>query len=347
MLINPSRRLFLLLLLASLFFSGCSLFPSKTPVADQTATIAALTPTESPATPTALPPLAVLVVPVGADPSLAQQLEQTMKTLAETAEMRFQVRPSLNQNELSADMTIVAALSPDPGIAALALASPQTQFIGVGIEGLTAGENLSLIHAQAYDTQEMAFIAGFIAGVITPDWRAGILLPADQAEADLLLQAYGNGLHYWCGLCQPAYAPFVVYPQSAQVLNPSEPVAALSTVDTLINAGVTTIYIPDGVMTTAFLEYMAQKHIMMIGSGKPPEDVASLWVVSLQAGSPLAAFESIWLEALEDHGGGTIIVPLALANTEAGLLGGARQRVVNDMLEELSNGLIEPGLVPD
>lgn len=92
---------------------------------------------------------------------------------------------------------------------------------------------------------------------------------------------------------------------------------------------------------------MAQKLIMMIGSGEPPENAASLWVVSLQAGSPLAAFDSIWLEAMEGRGGGKIIVPLELAHTEAGLLGGARQRVVNDMLEELTNGLIEPGLVPD
>ena len=32
-------------------------------------------------------------------------------------------------------MTIVAVLSPDPGLAALAQAAPDTQFIGVGYEG--------------------------------------------------------------------------------------------------------------------------------------------------------------------------------------------------------------------
>ncbi len=323
MLINPFRRVFQILLLIGLLISGCTLFPSNTPPPDLTATFIALTPTESPVTPTPLPPLAVLVVPDGADPTLAEQLEQKMRTLAEAAEMRFQVRPSLNLNELSDDMTVVAVLAPDPGLSALASGAPQTQFIGVGIEGLTAGNNLSLIHAQTYDAQDLAFIAGFIAGVITPDWRAGILLPSDQTTAALLQQAYSNGLHYWCGLCQPAYAPFVVYPQSAQVLNPSDPVAALTPVDTLVNAGVTTIYIPDGVMSTELIEYIAQKHIMMIGTGEPPESAASLWVVSLQAGSPLGVFDSVWLEILAGRGGRDVIVPLALSNTEAGSIGGA------------------------
>jgi hypothetical protein len=347
MLINSFRRVIQIFLLIGLLISGCTLFPSNTPPPDLTATFTALTPTENPATPTPLPPLAVLVVPDGADTTLAEQLEEKMRTLTEAVEMRFQVRPSLTLNELSSDMTIVAVLAPDPGLSILASGAPQTQFIGVGIEGLNAGNNLSLIHAQAYDAQDLAFIAGFIAGVITPDWRAGILLPSDQTTAALLQQAYGNGLHYWCGLCQPAYAPFVVYPQFAQVLNSSDPVAALTPVDTLVNAGVTTIFIPDEVMSTQLSEYIALKHIMMIGTGNPSESAASLWVVSLQAGSPLGVFDSVWQEIMAGRGGLDVIVPLALSNTGAGLFGEARQRVVTEMLTELMNGLIDPGLIPD
>lgn len=347
MLMNSFRRVFQILLMLGLLTSGCTLFPSNTPPPDLTATFIALTPTESPVTPTPLPPLAILVIPDGADPTLAEELEQKMKALAEAAEMRFQVRPSLNLNELSKDMTVVTVLAPAPDLSILASGAPEIQFIGVGIEGLTAGNNLSLIHAETYEAQDLAFIAGFIAGVITPDWRAGILLPSDQTTAALLQQAYGNGLHYWCGLCQPAYAPFVVYPQSAQVLNPSDPVAALTPVDTLVNAGVTTIFIPDGVMSIELIDYIAQKQIMMIGTGEPSDSAASLWVVSLQAGSPLGAFESVWLETLAGRVGKDVVVPLALSNTGAGLLGEPRRRVVTEMLTELLSGLIDPGLIPD
>jgi hypothetical protein len=47
------------------------------------------------------------------------------------------------------------------------------------------------------------------------------------------------------------------------------------------------------------------------------------------------------------RGGRDAIVPLALSNTEAGLLGEPRQRVVTEMLTELMSGLIDPGSVPD
>jgi hypothetical protein len=85
----------------------------------------------------------------------------------------------------------------------------------------------------------------------------------------------------------------------------------------------------------------------MIGGGEPPASAAGLWVVSLEAGDLLGSFESVWQEVLKGHGGLDIEVPLQLADTGAGLLGEARQRVVMEMLVDFSKGLIDPGLVPD
>lgn len=347
MKMKSAGPLCLMVLISSLLLAACSLLPAKTPPADLTATAIALTPTAIPATPTPLPPLAILIVPDGADQVLADELEQEMKLLAEAGGMRFQVRPSLSGGDLTPDMKIVTALPPDPGLATLAQSAPDTQFIGVGIEGLNAGGNLSVIHARAYDGEDLAFIAGYIAGVITPDWRAGILLPADQANSALLLQAFSNGLRFWCGLCQPLYAPFIVYPQSAQINNPSDPVATLSTVDTLTNLGVTTIYIPSEVTTTALLEYIGQKQVRMIGTGTPPSSITNLWVVSLRSSDPIDSFSTLWDQVASGNGGVEIEIPLELAETGAGLLDAARQRVVNEMLVELSSGLIDPRLVPE
>ena len=138
--------------------------------------------------------------------------------------------------------------------------------------------------------KSLAFIAGYIAGVITPDWRAGILLPADQGQCHIAPSGIQQrfALLVWAvpaGIC-----PFVVYPQSAQITNPSDAVATLSTVDTLTNLGVTTVYVPGEVTTTALLEYIAQKQVMMIGTGNPPPGVANLWVVSLRTGNPIDSF---------------------------------------------------------
>lgn len=344
---KPATRAFVIYILGSLLFSACSLLPNKPDPAELTATAVALTPTRTPVTPTPLPPLAILVAPQGSDQTLAGELETSMKELSATGGMRFQVRPSLTTTELTPDMAIVAAIPPDPGLAALAQAAPETQFVAVGIDDIASGNNLSLIRSQSYGAESLAFIAGYIAGVITPDWRAGILLPADQASAASLLQAFSNGLHFWCGLCQPAYAPFVIYPQSARIADPADAVTSLSTVDTLSNMGVQTFYAPSEVSTTALLEYIAQKQAMIIGTSQPPASVAGQWVVTLRAGSPVGSFETLWVDLVDGKGGVTIDVPLELADTGSGLLDGSRQRVIRDMLVELSSGLIFPGLVPD
>lgn len=344
---KPATIAILISILGSFLFSACTLLPDKPDPLEMTATVVALTPTANPPTATPLPPLAILIVPQDADQTLANEVEATMKELASENRMRFQNRPSLSVAELTKDMAIVAAIPPDPGLTALAQTAPNTQFAAIGISGITTMDNLSLVQSQSYDPEELAFIAGYIAGVITPDWRAGILLPTDLATASMLLQAFSNGLHFWCGLCQPVYAPFVVYPQSAQVVNPSDAVSALSTVDTLRNVGVMTFYVPSEVSSIALLEYIAQKQAMLIGTSQPPSTVAGQWVVSLRSASLADSFEALWIDLVGGRGGITINVPLDLADTGSGLLGESRRRVVQEMLEELTNGVIFPGLVPD
>lgn len=345
--LKPEIRILIFCLIGILFFTACSIFPGKPEPSELTATAFALTPSAIPVTPTSLPPLAILIVPQTADQTLAVGMEQTMKELSSADGLRFQIRPSLSPAELTTDIKIVAALAPDPGLTALAQAAPEIQFIAVGIDSVEALNNLSVIRTHSFDGENLAFIAGYIAGVITPDWRAGILLPSDQTIASNLLQAFSNGLHFWCGLCQPLYAPFVAYPQSAQIVNPADAVSSLSTVDALRNMGVQTFYVPPEVSTTALLEYIAQNQALIIGTLPPPASVTGQWVVSLTAASPLGSFATLWAEIKAGKGAVTINVPLELADTGAGLLDEARQRVVREMLVELSNGLIFPGLVPE
>ncbi len=123
---KPAFYVLVVLLAGSLLFSACTLFPGKPDPAALTATAIALTPSVTPVTPTPLPPLAILIVPQGADQSLASGLENSMKELTTASGMRFQTRASLTTAELTEDMDIIVAISPDPGITALAQAAPTT-----------------------------------------------------------------------------------------------------------------------------------------------------------------------------------------------------------------------------
>ncbi len=86
---------------------------------------------------------------------------------------------------------------------------------------------------------------------------------------------------------------------------------------------------------------------MIIGTAQPPSTVTGQWVVSLRAASPVGSFETLWIDLVADRGGVVIDVPLELADTGAGLLDESRQRVIREMLAELADGLITPGLVPE
>ena len=83
-------------------------------------------------------PLAILVMPPDLDPTMYDLYQTTVYDLAQQAGFRFQVRNSLSELDLEPGLRVVIALPPDPGpgIAALAAAAPQTQFLAINIPDL-------------------------------------------------------------------------------------------------------------------------------------------------------------------------------------------------------------------
>ena len=83
-----------------------------------------------------------------------------MYDLTQTSGMRFQVRNTLSTAELAEPgLQVVVALPPDPGIAALAAAAPQVQFLAINIPEVAAGGNISVLGGNA-QTDVAAFLAG-------------------------------------------------------------------------------------------------------------------------------------------------------------------------------------------
>src|SRR5215207_5660132 len=99
--------------------------PTDTPIVPATAT----------ATPTV--PLAVLVLPADLDPDNSNLYQKTVYDLAQASGFRFQVLNSLTPETIEPGLQVVIVLPPDPGIAALAAAAAQAQFLAINIPGLT------------------------------------------------------------------------------------------------------------------------------------------------------------------------------------------------------------------
>ena len=145
--------------------------PTDTPIAPPTLTA------------TATIPLAVLVVPADLDPDTSNLYQKTVYDLAQASGFRFQVRNTLTPAELEPGLKVVIALPPDPGIAALAAAAPDVQFLTINIPDVAAGGNISVLGNNS-QSDISAFLAGYTAALITEDYRIGMIIPKDNAGRD-------------------------------------------------------------------------------------------------------------------------------------------------------------------
>ncbi len=134
----------------------------------------------------------------------SDQYQTLVYNLAQANGMRFQVRNVLTPADLAfegAALKVVIALPPDPGLAALTAAAPGVQFLAVGIPGLAAAPNLSSIGAAGLPVDQQAFLAGYIAGMVAPEWRVGILIPERYRRRRAAVRdAFTNGYHFYCGI---------------------------------------------------------------------------------------------------------------------------------------------------
>jgi hypothetical protein len=279
----------------------------------------------------------VLVAPPATDPALESLLDE----LAAAAGLRFEARSMLTAAQLTADLSIVVALPPDPGLAELAAAAPQTTFLGVGIPDLRPAANLSVIGAPGAD--ERGFLAGYIAAAVTSEWRVGVIGVSDTTEGIAARQGYLNGAIFFCGLCKQLYPPFFSYPLYVEMPAASSAAEWQAAADVLIGKAVKTVYVVPGAGNDDLLIYLGEAGINLIGEGTPPNAVEEHWIASIQADF-LPAVRQIWPLLLEGKGGETLPLPLALSNINATLFSPGRQRLTAEMMQDLSSGMIDTGV---
>ena len=184
---------FTLLSVLLILLAGCSDgIPGFEPTPTSTATPTSTpTPTATPTlTPTPLPPVGVLLVPEGADPQLAGQMQAFLSERIPQMGMRFQVRPSLSSDDFGRDdFQWIIALPPYDDLGALAASVPDARFLAVGFDGLEPAANLTVIAMPEDWFVQQAFMAGYIGMVITPDWRAG-MIRVNTPEGELAARAF-------------------------------------------------------------------------------------------------------------------------------------------------------------
>ena len=342
-------------LVAGLLIAGCSHGPGTPFVGKATSTVETAVALTAPAsttvpslaptlTPKPTPPTAILVAPAGSDQALVDSLKAALEQQASASALAVIVKDRLAAGDLSPAVRIVVAVSPDPGLAALAAAAPSTQFVGVEINGLKPAANLSLIGDQGSLDDAQAFLAGYLAALVTPDWRVGVINPADNTVGAAVGDAFKNGARYFCGLCRPAYPPFVVYPQSSTLANPSDQASWQASADALLGNGVQTVYVPPQVSTPDLLDYLDKAKAAIISGQMPSGQKYGHWLASIHP-DPGAALTKMWPDLLAGKGGATAALPLVVDNVDSNLLSSGKMRLVQQTIDDLSQGAINPDTV--
>ena len=323
--------------LALLSACGKNAQPPATSLAISTET---LTPAPS-FTATPATPLAILVLPADLDTDTSNLYQKTVYDLTQQSGMRFQVRNQLSAADLESGLKIVIAVSVDPGIASLASAAPQIQFLAINIPNIAAGGNVSVL---GNNTQGdvAAFLAGYTAALITDDYRIGMMLPKDNADAMRALTAYANGMTYSCGTCRPRYFYSWTYPQYVAIPAEEDKNNYHAWADILmLQYKVGTIYIYPDVYTEDLANYIGTTGVAIMSTVAPEQKPAG-WVMTIQP-DVLKAIQNAWPQLVSGQGGITVQSPLGLAEVDPDLLSPGKQRLVEQTLDELQSGLISTG----
>jgi hypothetical protein len=341
------QRKFLTLLIITVLLASC--IPSGRATPTPVIPTATVVPT-SIATPSR--PLVILELPVDMDQAESDKYQTLVYNLAQANGMRYQVRNTLTPADLALEapsLKIVIVLPPDPGLDALIAAAPDVQFLAVGIPDLVTSANLSTIGASGIPVDQQAFLAGYIAGMVAPEWRTGILYQKETPGGDAAHTAFENGYHYYCGDCfNPNFAqPFShgLYPIPVGIPTDT-PVSNYSGYgDLLIRNFVNVAYVYPAIATSDLLTFLAQNNILLIGQAIPSEDVRSSWIASIQP-DLISALQNIFPDLLAGHGGQIVPTPLLLSDVNPSLLSDAKLRLVQQVLDDLQKGMIGTGVNP-
>ena len=339
---------FAFIFLTLILLTSCALGGSATPGLDVPTSAPVITASPTPTS----NPLTILVLPVEMPRAESDQYQSLVYDLAKANGMRFQVRNALTPADLAfegAALKVVVALPPDPGLDGLAAAAPGVQFLALDIPGLAAAPNLSSVGATGLPVDQQAFLAGYIAGLVAPEWRVGILSQKDNPDGDAAVTAFANGYHFYCGDCfNPNFTMGFShgdYPVIVRIPVDEPERNYPGYADLLIRNFVKVAYLYPEIAQPDLLAYLAQNGVLLISQTLPGEDVRSNWIASIQP-DLTSALQRIFPELVAGIGGQVAPTPLFITDINSDQFSIAKLRLAQDVLNGLQNGIIGTGVNP-
>ena len=296
-------------------------------------------------TPTPEPDLVVLLAPPEANLSLITNIETVISKLAAEAGLRLETWSNLSTDELVPSLKIVIALAPFPDLGILAAAAPSVQFLGVGIPELEITANVSVIGPMGMRPDQQGFIAGYLAAMITQDWRVGVISLNDSASGLAGLRGFVNGAGYFCGQCRPVYPPYLKYPIYVGLNEEEVDANWRLAAETVAEGSIRLVYVSPTVKNEALLANLVQRGMILIGGEEPPEELKPHWVATIRS-DPGQMLRILWEDLLQGVGSASVLMPMVIEEINRDYLSPGKQRLLEDTMQALLAGFIDTGVDP-
>ena len=303
------------------------------------------TPTSLPATPTlqpsptALPPAVWVIAADTADAAVTNQINTV---LAGQNGVVVNTYAQFNPVDVTPDVKAVIVLNPPADLSAWAAALPEVQFVGIGSGLGEASGNINVIDDQL---AQRAFVAGYIATLIAPDFRSGALFMENEPELALKQDGFLNGGRYLCGRCVPVYTPLVLFPQTITLPAGADSAALQSGFDQLNQNRIEVLALPAEGLLPDFLTSLVNQNVLLLGWQIPPAGFKEHWIATVSV-DVTSALTTMLPALLTGDGGKHANADLFLADVNETYLSSGKMLMVNALIDDLKNGRIVPLSIP-
>lgn len=343
------RPLLVLILAITLVFSATACEPSlltETGVPEETKTV---TPPETatevvpPSTSTPSTSTVILISSLEADQFALAQVQSALETLITEAGIKLVIQ-EWTSFEMMSNVPMVVSVGEDIDVNSLAQNYPEVSFVAVDNSNTVPSVNVSVIGDPMADQRNRAFMAGYLAALISDDYKVAALVPSETNTTDAVLESFVIGVRFFCGICQPKYPPYQSFPQwqTVSVENVAEQYQPI--IDGFRNSGVDVLYIQGDLAASSMLTATVDNGINVV-SDKRPDIIINNYAGTVLS-DPAPALTYLWQEILNGREGLQIPASITLADVDSGLVSEGRYAAFMKMAANLQEGLISVEAVP-
>lgn len=298
---------------------------------------------EIPPTPDATPTV-LLVTGAEVDSIMITQTQSLLADLAEAASMRLVSQEGLTPEMLTPEVQVVVGVGQNLDLNTLASNAPNITFVAIGDPAAVVAENLSVIGDPLVEARQQAFMAGYLSALISSDSKIVALIADENPSRDLLAESYMVGVRFFCGLCQPLFPPYNLFPQWEALSSDMTGESYRLVVDNFSNMAVEVVYVHGALISPELLTYLEEQGMKVV-SDRAPDVQRSNWVGTIIA-DPVPVLEALWPDLMMAAPGKQMPSEIVLTDRDAGLVSEGRYRLFEVMVANIQAGLVSVEITP-